>query len=99
MTGEWMQLSAIVAGVATAALLAIGPWVLMVHAKLAVLSASTMGVASTLADIDKKLDQLFDFHNEQGRRCVAHGETLAAMGQRVANGERRLRQIETKAAT
>ncbi|MFZ5831588.1 MAG: hypothetical protein ACOY3P_16000 [Planctomycetota bacterium] len=62
---EW----GIVAGVVSSALLAFGPWMFMVHARLAVLVAQ-------VARIDTKVDKLCDAHEERLAWCVRHQSEL-----------------------
>lgn len=62
---EW----GIVIGVVTSALLALTPWMFMVHAKLAVL-------ATKLASLEEKADKLIADNEHRGPMCALHEARL-----------------------
>ncbi len=90
-TGEWISVSGIIVGAGCALLLAIGPWMFTVHAKLAV-------IATEIGALNGKVDKLFELHNEQRNQCISHSENFAAVQQSVINGTKRMDRIETEAA-
>jgi hypothetical protein len=65
-----------VIGVVTSALLALAPWMFMVHAKLAVLSAQ-------MARLDAKVDKMVDAQEERLPWCIQHQATLDEFGRRL----------------
>jgi hypothetical protein len=76
---EW----SLVIGVVMSAVLALGPWMFMVHGKLAVL-------ATRMANVEAKVDRLIQAHEKKLPRCAQHEarlEThdvqLAQIGQRL----------------
>lgn len=62
---EW----GIVMGVVTSALLALAPWMFMVHAKLAVL-------ATQLVSLEEKVDKLIADDEHRGPMCALHEARL-----------------------
>ena len=66
----------IVIGVAGSALMAVGPWMFMVHAKLAVLSAQ-------VARLDVKVDKMCDSQHERLTWCVQHQSALDELARRL----------------
>ena len=73
----------IVVGVVTSALLAVGPWVFMVHAKLAV-------IAAQIADLDEKLEkateanqQLWSLYARHEARLGTHDVQLSHVAERL----------------
>jgi hypothetical protein len=69
---EW----GILIGVATSLLLAVGPWMFMVHARLAVLSAQ-------VARLDTKVDRMCDAQHERITWCVRHQSALDELTRRL----------------
>ncbi len=65
----------IVIGVVTAAILATGPWMFMVHAKLAVLLVQ-------VARLDTKVDRMFDAQQERLPQCIQHETALKELERR-----------------
>jgi outer membrane murein-binding lipoprotein Lpp len=65
----------IVVGVVMAAILAAGPWMFMVHAKLAVLSAQ-------VARLETKVDRVFDAQQERLPQCIQHETALKELERR-----------------
>ena len=64
-----VQAWGIVIGVGTSALLALGPWMFMVHAKLAV-------IAARLADLGEKVEKSAESHRELWSRYAQHETRL-----------------------
>jgi hypothetical protein len=62
---EWSM----VIGVVTSALLALAPWMFMVHAKLAVL-------ATRMSNVEEKVDKLIEAHDQQLPKCAQHDARL-----------------------
>ncbi len=56
-------------GVASSALVILVPWMLMVHARLAVL-------ASKMAGVERKVDQLIEVHEQRLPQCALHEAQL-----------------------
>lgn len=56
-------------GVATSALMVVVPWMLMVHARLAVLAAKMVAV-------ERKVDQLIEVHERRLPQCALHEAQL-----------------------
>jgi outer membrane murein-binding lipoprotein Lpp len=80
---EW----GVVIGVATPALLAFGPWMFMVHAKLAVLSAQ-------VARLDAKVDKLGDAQQERLTWCVQHQAALDEFARRLEQHDAQLEHVQ-----
>jgi Tfp pilus assembly protein PilN len=75
----------IVAGVATAAVLTLAPWMLMVHAKLAV-------IAARLADLTKHVEkaaeanhELWSLYAQHQARLETHDVQFSHLGERLEN--------------
>ncbi|MBN2580894.1 MAG: hypothetical protein JXB10_18050 [Pirellulales bacterium] len=79
---EWQ----IIVGVISAAVLATGPWMLMVHAKLAVLS-------SQVARLEKKVDKVVEHQEERLPWCIQHETALEELKRRIEGHEEQLRQM------
>ncbi|MHC4398616.1 MAG: hypothetical protein ACYTG0_02950 [Planctomycetota bacterium] len=62
---EW----GIVIGVVTSAILALAPWMFMVHAKLAVLTIQ-------MGDVEDKVDRLIEANEQRLQKCAAHAARL-----------------------
>lgn len=80
---EW----GIVIGVVMSAMLALGPWMFMVHAKLAVL-------ASQMVNLDDKVDRLIDRNEERQPWCYEHETQLRTHEVQISQIGRRLREME-----
>jgi hypothetical protein len=65
----------IVVGVVTAAILATGPWMFMVHAKLAVLSTQ-------VGRLETKVDRMVDADQERLPQCIQHDAALKELERR-----------------
>jgi hypothetical protein len=76
----------IMIGVISAALLATGPWMLMVHAKLAVLS-------NQVTRLEKKVDRVVDHQDERLPWCIQHETALEEIKRRLETHEAQLVQI------
>ena len=59
----------IVIGVVTSALLALGPWMFMVHAKLAV-------IATQIVELGEKVEKAADANQQLWSRCAEHQSRL-----------------------
>ncbi len=79
---EW----GIVIGVIVSGLLALTPWMLMVHAKLAVLTA-------TIESLAGKVDKLIDDNERRQPMCAVHATRLDAIESQLAEIHSRLRQF------
>ncbi|MGW8256527.1 MAG: hypothetical protein ACWGMZ_03480 [Thermoguttaceae bacterium] len=66
----------IVVGVATAALLVTGPWMFMVHAKLAVLSTQ-------VDRLEGKVDGMVDAEQKRLPQCIQHESSLKELYRRM----------------
>ena len=76
---EW----SIVIGVIVSALTALAPWMLMVHAKLAVLTA-------TITSLEKKVDKLIDDNERRQPMCAVHSTRLDAIEAQLEEIHKRL---------
>ena len=66
----------IIIGVMTAALLATGPWMFMVHAKLAVLSTQ-------VGRMETKVDSMVDAEQKRLPQCIQHETILKELERRL----------------
>lgn len=82
-TAEW----GIVIGVVMSALLALTPWMFMVHAKLAVL-------ASQMANLEEKADKLIEANEQRLPMCASHAARLDTHDVQIGQISERLREIE-----
>ena len=82
---EW----GILIGALTTALAAVGPWMFMVHAKLAVLSAQ-------MARLDQKVDRLFEAHQERLPTCIRHETTLEEVSRRLEGHDLQLADVQER---
>ncbi len=80
---EW----AAVIGVAMSVVLALGPWMFAVHAKLAV-------IASRLDDVGRRLDGLSASHDERLAMCIEHQSRLETHAVQLADLADRVRTYE-----
>ena len=76
----------IVVGVATAALLTLGPWMVMVHAKLAV-------IATQIAELDEKMEKAANANQELWSRYAQHEVRLETHDVQFAHVAERLQEI------
>ncbi len=76
----------IVIGVATSALLAIVPWLAMVHAKLAV-------IATQIAELDEKMEKAATANHELWSRYAQHEARLETHDVQFAHVVERLQEI------
>ena len=76
----------IVVGVATAALLTLGPWMFMVHAKLAV-------IATQIAELDEKMEKAANANQELWSRYAQHEVRLETHDVQFAHVAERLQEI------
>lgn len=80
---EW----SLVVGVLTSVLLALGPWMFMVHAKLAV-------IATQVAQLSEKMEKAVEAHQELWVRYAEHEARLDTHDVRLCHLDDRLRDIE-----
>ena len=84
MTGtDW----GIVIGAATSALLALGPWMFMVHAKLAV-------IASQIEQLSRSVEKSAAAHKELWSLCAQHEARLDTHDVRFVHLNERLQDLE-----
>ena len=79
---EWITL----VGIVVSAVLMIGPGIVAVHAKLAV-------VATQVAELCDKVERLSSSHEERLRMCIEHESRLDTQGVQVADLSERLREM------
>jgi hypothetical protein len=79
---DWVTLLS----VAVSALLALGPWMFAVHAKLAV-------VANQVASLCDKVEKLSVSHEERWEMCMEHQARLEMQEAKVADLGDRLREV------
>ena len=77
---------AIVIGVATSAPLALGPWMVMVHAKLAV-------IATQIAELDEKLEKATVENHELWSHYARHAARLDTHDVQFAHVAERLQEM------
>lgn len=77
---------AIVVGVAMSAALALGPWMFMVHAKLAV-------IASQMIELAARIERLTDAHERRLNLCLEHQARLESHEIELKHLEERLREL------
>jgi hypothetical protein len=82
---EW----SVVIGVVTSALLALAPWMFMVHAKLAVLS-------SQVSRLDAKVDKMVEADHERLPQCIQHQTALEEVRRRLESHEMQLTDINQR---
>ncbi len=79
---EW----GIMIGMAMSALLALGPWMFMVHAKLAV-------IATQIAELDEKVEKLADGTGRLWSRCAQHETRLGTHDVQFTHVAERLQEL------
>jgi hypothetical protein len=79
---EWITL----VGIVVSAVLMIGPGIVAVHAKLAV-------VAVQVADLCDKVEKLSSSHEERLRMCIEHQSRLDTQEVQIADLAERLREM------
>lgn len=77
---------AIVVGVAMSAALALGPWMFIVHAKLAVIASQNVELAS-------KIERVADAHERRLNMCVEHQARLENHAIVLKHLDERLREL------
>jgi outer membrane murein-binding lipoprotein Lpp len=80
---EWITLL----GVAVSAAVVIGPGIVSLHAKLAV-------VATQVAELCDKVEKLSSSHEERLRMCIDHDSRLDTQDEQIADVIERLREME-----
>ena len=78
-----LQAWSIVVGVATSAMLALGPWMFMVHAKLAV-------IVMQIAELDEKMEKATEANRELWLITSQHEARLETHGVQFAHVAERL---------
>ena len=86
MNGQELE---IVIGMITAVLLALAPWMFMVHAKLAVLSTQ-------VARLDAKVDKMVDAEQQRLPWCIQHQSSLEELARRVELHEAQLAELHQR---
>jgi len=81
-----VQAWAVAIGVVTSAVLALGPWMVMVHAKLAV-------IATQIAELDEKMEKAAAAGHELWSRCAEHQARLDTHDVQFAHVAERLQEI------
>jgi hypothetical protein len=79
---EW----SLVVGVMMSGVLALGPWMFMVHGKLAVL-------ATRMANVEAKVDRLIHAHESQLPQCAQHEARLETHEVQLAHIGQRLEDL------
>jgi hypothetical protein len=78
-TDKW----AIVIGVATAAVLALGPWMFMVHAKLAVIAAQIVSLGEKVQKAAEANHELWSLCAHHQARLETHDVQLGHLAERI----------------
>ncbi len=78
---------AIVVGVAMSVALALGPWMFMVHAKLAVIASQTSGLVT-------KVEKLAESHEQRLSMCLEHHARLETHQSQLDRIDDRLREMQ-----
>jgi hypothetical protein len=81
---EW----GILVGVAVSVALALGPWMFMVHAKLAV-------IASQIVDLVSKVEKLAESHERRLNLCLEHQARLESHEIQLKYIDERLRELQS----
>ena len=74
---------AIVVGVITSALLALGPWMFMVHAKLAVIATQIADLAEKMEKATEANQRLWSFYAQHEARLETHDVQFAHLSERL----------------
>jgi hypothetical protein len=77
----------ILIGALVPGLLALAPWMLMVHAKLAVLT-------STIASLEGKVDKLIDDNEQRRPMCAVHAARLDSIEVQLGQIHTQLHEID-----
>ena len=86
MNGQELE---IIIGMITAGLLALAPWMFMVHAKRAVLSTQ-------VARLDAKVDKMVDAEQQRLPWCIQHQSSLEELARRVELHEAQLAELHQR---
>ena len=86
MNGQELE---IIIGMITAVLLALAPWMFMVHTKLAVLSTQ-------VARLDAKVDKMVDAEQQRLPWCIQHQSSLEELARRVELHEAQLAELHQR---
>ena len=79
---EW----GLLVGVILSALLALGPWMFMVHAKLAV-------IATQIVELGEKVEKAAEANQQLWSRCAQHETRLETHDVQIAHVAQRLQEI------
>jgi len=80
---EWSVVGVIVSG-----LLAIGPWMFMVHAKLAVLASQVAMLCQKMDQAAQTQEKLWSVHARHASKLETHDVQIAQVSQRMRELER-----------
>ncbi len=80
---EW----SIVVGVVISGMLALGPWMFMVHAKLAALVATVQAAMERLENIAEAHQRLWERHARHESRLETHNVQIAMLNDRLRESE------------
>jgi len=78
-TQEW----GIVVGVMVSGLLAVGPWMFMVHAKLAVLASQVTTLCRKMDQAAETQERLWSVHARHATKLETHDVRIAQISQRL----------------
>lgn len=78
-TQEW----GIVVGVMVSGLLAVGPWMFMVHAKLAVLASQVTTLCRKMDQAAETQERLWSVHARHATKLETHDVQIAQISQRL----------------
>ena len=78
-----VQQWSIVIGVMVSAVLAVGPWMFMVHAKLAVLANQVAALCRKMDEAAGKQEKLWSVHARHATKLETHDVQIAQISQRL----------------
>ena len=78
-TQQW----AIVIGVIVSGLLAVGPWMFMVHAKLAVLASQVATLCRKMDQVGQTQEKLWSVHAQHAIKLETHDVQIGQISQRL----------------
>lgn len=76
---EW----SLVVGVVTSAVLAVGPWMFMVHAKLAVIASQAADLCDKLEKVSQSHERLWESHARHEARLDTHDVQISHISERL----------------
>ncbi len=86
-TSGWIS----VAGLAMSALLALGPWMFMVHAKLAVIASQIVDLSQKLEKAAEATERLWSLYAQHEARLETHDAHLTHVAERLRDMEQETR--------